>query len=326
MNNHLKIGVSDRQKNRIFSLSVFLVFVVMMGIFTSLSSNFLTLSNVYNVLLNGSPLILITMGITFALLTGTMDMSVAAVAYMTGCVFSILLQLAGWNIILAILAALLGAVLLGFINSLLITRGNMNALIVTLGMMMVIRGIGKIVTQDRLILMGPEVTAIRQSRIEFLGGFPTILISVILIIAACQIVLKYTGFGRQLIAVGCNEVAARNIGVSVRGIKAASLLLSAGVSGMGGILWVITLGSVIPRGLNSYEFLAVASAVLGGTSLFGGRGSFFPGSTLGVLIYLFISNGLSVVGTSPFVIPLIRGAIIFLAMYADSLRTGERNN
>lgn len=313
----------NKWRFNIFSLSVFFIFVVMMVIFTTISENFLTLSNIYNVFLNGSPLIIITMGITFALLTGTMDMSVAAVAYMTGCIFGILFQLAGVNTILSIVIALTAAVLIGWLNSLLIIKVKMNALIVTLGMMMVIRSIGRIVTQDRLILMGSQITDIRQARIEALGGFPILIFPIIVIILICSVVLKYTSFGRQVIAVGCNAQTAHNIGINVAKIKTWTLMLSSGISGIAGIFWVITLGSVIPRGLNSYEFLAVAAAVLGGTSLYGGRGTFFPGSFLGVLVLLFISNGLSVIGTSPFVIPLVRGAIIFIAMYADSLRTSS---
>ena len=323
---HEVVYSKDYQKRNYFSLSVFIVFVALILIFSLLSTKFFTFSNIYNVFLNGSPLIIITMGLTFALLTGTMDMSVAAVAYMSGCIFGILYKLIGLSIPLSITIALISSALVGLINALLVIRLKLDALVVTLGMMMVIRGLGKIVTKDRLILMGSDITVLRQARIAALGGFPVIVLVTIFIIILCTFILKFTKFGRNLIAVGCNEQAARNIGINVGLVKAWSLILSAGISGIAGIIWVITLGSVISRGLNGYEFLAVASAVLGGTSLFGGKGSFFPGSTLGVLIYLFISNGLSIIGTSPFVIPLIRGTIIFLAMYADSLRVrAERN-
>jgi len=325
MNNEV-VYLKDYKRKNYFSFSVSVVFAALILIFSFMSENFFTFSNIYNVLLNGSPLIIITMGLTFALLTGTMDMSVAAVAYISGCIFGILYRLFGFSMPLSIMIALMSSALVGLINAILVIRLRLDALVVTLGMMMVIRSFGKIVTRDRLILMGSDIAAIRQSRITGLGGFPAIIIVTIIVVVLCALILKYTKFGRNLIAVGCNEQSARNIGINVDLVKAGSLILSSSISGIAGIVWVITLGSVISRGLNSYEFLAVASAVLGGTSLFGGRGSFFPGSILGVLIYLFISNGLSIVGTSPFVIPLIRGAIIFIAMYADSLRTrAERN-
>lgn len=313
----------ERKEKRFdyFSLSNIIFFAVLLLFFSITTDTFFTTTNFYSTLQNGAPIILLTCAMTFALLTGIFDLSVAAVGYATGCLCGILIKRFGVSIPLAFLSGLTLAFLIGCINSLFIVKFKMNMMLTTLGMMLAIRSIGKVITRDQTILMGDQIAAIRQAKIGFLGGFPSVLVIVLLVLVISQIVLKYTRFGKYLIAVGCNEKAARNVGINVDKVKIIALITCAVISGIAGIVWMITLGSVVTRGLNSYEFIAVASAVLGGTSLFGGRGSFFPGSFLGSIILLFIANGLTILGVSPFIIPFFRGAIIFIAMYADSLRT-----
>jgi ribose transport system permease protein len=148
-----------------------------------------------------------------------------------------------------------------------------------------------------------------------------LMFGLIAVIIVCTFVLRHTPFGSKLLAVGCDEKVAKRIGINTDRIKTAALMTCGGVCGIAGCFWIVTLGSVVTTGLNSYEFLAIAAAVLGGTSLLGGRGSFYPGSVLGALILLFISSGMSNMGVSIYAIPFVRGIIIFIAMYVDSLRT-----
>jgi ribose/xylose/arabinose/galactoside ABC-type transport system permease subunit len=314
------VGLAGRSTINVFSLSLYVVFSALIVVFSVLSRTFLTFSNIYGTILNGAPLVLITCAINFALLTGTLDLSVAAVGYASGCVCGILLRNLHAPLWLAVCGGLGVAIGVGIVNSLLIVRLKMNAFLTTLGMMLAIRGVGKIITQDRTILMGKALADIRQMKVAALGGFPVLLFVVAAVVLACQVVLSHTRFGRYMVAVGCNERAARNVGIDVRRVRALALVTTSFVCGIAGIVWVITLGSVITRGLNGYEFLAIAAAVLGGTSLFGGRGAFFPGSLIGALILLFIADGLTIVGVSPYMMPFVRGAILFAAMYVDSLR------
>jgi ribose/xylose/arabinose/galactoside ABC-type transport system permease subunit len=316
-----RAGVETQRKSfNIFNLSIYLVFALLLVVFSALSPHFLTFSNVYSTLLNGAPLILIACAITYALITGIIDLSVAAVSYLAGSVCGILLHNVGLPIWVAFLAGILVGVILGGINSLLIVRFRMNFLLTTLGMMLALRGVGKIITRDRTILMGAEISALRQTKIDVLGGFPVVVIVAILVVILSQIILTKTKIGRHMIAVGCDAKAAATVGINVPRVRSFALLMTSGICGLAGVVWVITLGAVITRGLNAYEFLAIASAVLGGTSLFGGRGSFLPGSFLGALVLLFIADGLTIAGASPYIMPFVRGSIIFIAMYADSLR------
>ena len=313
--------IQKRKSFNYFALSNYIVLIALCLFFSLVSDTFLTFSNIYSTLLNGAPIIIITCAITYALLTGIIDLSVGAVGYAAGCFCGILIKTYEVSIPIAFLCGVILAAAIGVVNSVLIVRFKMNMMLTTLGMMLVIRAVGKIITQDRTILMGDEISAIRQSKIAVFGGMPVVLIVVAVVILISQIVLQYTQFGRYLIAVGCDEKTAAHAGINVTRVKSTALIVTSAICGIAGVVWVITLGSVVTRGLNSYEFLAIASAVLGGTSLFGGRGSFFPGSFMGAIILLFIANGLTIMGISPYTIPFIRGAIIFIAMYADSLKS-----
>ena len=312
--------IGSRRAASIFNLSIYLVFALLLLVFSLMSQHFLTFGNFYSTLLNGAPLILISCAITYALITGLIDLSVAAVSYVAGSVCGILLRNIGTPIWVAFLGGVLFAIALGSINALLIVRFRMNPLLTTLGMMLALRGLGKIITKDRTILMGEQIGAIRQAKIESLNGFPLVVILVLLVVIASQVIFTQTRIGRHMVAVGCDPKAAAAVGINVKRVQTFALLMTSGICGIAGVVWVITLGAVITRGLNAYEFLAIASAVLGGTSLFGGRGSFLPGSFIGALILLFIADGLTIAGASPYIMPFVRGSIIFVAMYADSLR------
>jgi ribose/xylose/arabinose/galactoside ABC-type transport system permease subunit len=306
--------------NRIFNYSTYAVLALIFIVFTIGSDKFLTLKNMYTTIFNGGPLIIITCAVTFALLVGVIDLSVGAMGYASGCLAGILINNYDVPIALAFLAGIALATFIGFVNSLFIVRFKMNAMLVSMGMMLDIRAIAKIITNDKTITLS-NLTPLRQAKIEALGDFPILLFVIILIVIVCSVVLTRTAFGKKLLAVGSNEKAAKNIGINTNGIKSAALILCGAICGIAGCIWIITLGSVVVTGFASYEFLAIAAAVLGGTSLLGGRGSFYPGSFIGALILLFIASGMAIMGISPFVIPFVRGIIIFIAMYIDSLRT-----
>jgi ribose transport system permease protein len=303
----------------IFQHSTYIVLALILLVFTLGSDKFFTLKNMYTTIFNGGPLIIITCAVTFALLVGVIDLSVGAMGYASGCLAGVLIKNYDTPIILAFLAGIGLATFIGWVNSLFIVKLKMNAMLVSMGMMLIIRAVAKIITHDKTIsLFG--LSFLRQAKIEALGGFPILLFVVFFIVIVCSLVLTRTGFGRQLLAVGSNEKVAKNIGINTDRVKSIALILTGAISGIAGCFWIITLGSVVVTGLISYEFLAIAAAVLGGTSLMGGRGSFYPGSFIGALILLFIASGMAIMGISPYTIPFVRGIIIFIAMYMDSLR------
>lgn len=307
------------KSNSIFQYSTYFVLALIFVVFTIGSDKFLTLTNMYTTIFNGGPLILITCAVTFALLVGVIDLSVGAMGYASGCLAGILIKNYDTPIALAFLAGIALATFIGWLNSLFIVKFKMNALLVSMGMMLVIRAATKIITHDKTISLS-NLSFLRQAKIGALGGLPALLFVIVFIVIVCRLVLNKTAFGRKLLLVGCNEKVAKDIGINTNGIKSAALIICGGICGIAGCFWIITLGSVVVTGLINYEFLAIAAAVLGGTSLLGGRGSFYPGSFIGALILLFIASGMAIMGISPYAIPFVRGVIIFIAMYVDSLR------
>lgn len=311
--------------NNMSKYSTYIVLVLIFLVFIIGSDKFLTLRNMYTTIFNGAPLILVTCAVTYALLVGVIDLSVGAMGYASGCLAGVLIDRFDTPIALAFLAGIALATFIGWINSLFIVKFKMNSMLVSMGMMLVIRAVAKIITNDRTIQLF-SISFLRQAKIEALGGFPVLLLVVIFIVALSSVVLKRTPFGRKLLAVGSNEKVAKNIGINTDRIKSSALIICGAICGVAGCLWIVTLGSVVVTGFNSYEFLAIAAAVLGGTSLLGGRGSFYPGSFIGALILLFIASGMAIMAISPYVIPFVRGIIIFIAMYIDSLRYKAMKN
>ena len=305
--------------DNISQYSTYFVLALIFLVFTIGSDKFFTLKTMYTTIFNGAPLIIITCAVTFALLVGVIDLSVGAMGYASGCLAGTLIKTYDTPIILAFLAGIALATFIGWINSVFIVKLKMNAMLVSMGMMLIIRAVAKIITHDKTISLF-SLSFLRQAKIEVIGGFPVLLFLVIFIVVVCSVVLNRTAFGRKLLAVGSNEEAAKNIGINTDRVKSAALIICGAISGIAGCFWIVTLGSVVVTGLISFEFLAIAAAVLGGTSLLGGRGSFYPGSFIGALILLFIASGMAINGISPYAIPFVRGIIIFIAMYIDSLR------
>lgn len=141
------------------------------------------------------------------------------------------------------------------------------------------------------------------------------------VVAAAHVVLTRTPFGRQLYAVGHSPEAARKAGLDVRGLLAAAYVVCGLCAGLGGFVALAQLGAVSPKFGEFYEFEAITAAVLGGVSLFGGRGGVFPGAVLGAVLVKAVFNGLVMVQANPYLFPLITGAIIFAAVLLDSVRS-----
>jgi ribose transport system permease protein len=151
-------------------------------------------------------------------------------------------------------------------------------------------------------------------------GIPLPVLVSLLVLVAAQFVLKRTPFGRHVYAVGNDPEGAVKAGLETRRILAAVYVISGFCAALGGIVSVAQLGAVSPTFGKEREFAAISAAVLGGTSLFGGRGQVFPGTVLGAVLIQTVETGLNIINADPYVYPLIMGTIIFLAVLIDSLR------
>ncbi len=292
------------------------LFALVLAVFGVLAPQFFTAQNLTNIGVQASSNALVAIGMTFVLLTAGVDLSVGAIMFIAAAVAGKML-LAGQPFALA-LAAMLGVGALGgAVNALLITRLGVLPFVVTLATLYVGRGFALWLTQTRAMNL-PE-SFLQLGAVKLAGvPLPVALCAVVLLLA--HLTLTRTPFGRQIYAVGADLEAARKAGVNTRRILFCAYVLCGLCAALGGIIALAQIGAVSPKFGENREFTAIAAAVLGGTSLFGGRGRVFPGTIIGALLIQSVENGLVILNADPYLYPLITSAIIFLAVMLDSAR------
>jgi ribose/xylose/arabinose/galactoside ABC-type transport system permease subunit len=197
---------------------------------------------------------------------------------------------------------------------------RVNSLIATLGTMIAFRGLGLSVTDGGLIVLPESAKSLGNVAI---GPLYIDTIVALVILVAAQFVHRRTSFGRQLTAIGNNEDVARRIGIPVERRTFATLLISGSLAAVAGVVYTLQVGVNTAKIGDGMEFTAVAAVVVGGVSLFGGRGNILASVILGSMIFQVIRSGLQQVGANPYSYRLVEGVVIFIAMYADALKTGH---
>jgi ribose transport system permease protein len=293
-----------------------LLFMVVLAIFGGVAPNFLTAHNLVNIGAQAAPAGIVAIGMTFVLLTAGVDLSVGATMFVGAAVVG-RMALNGQPFWLTVGVMLLIGLVFGAINAFLITWLRVAAFIVTLAMLFVGRGFALWLTQTRAMNLPEEFLLIGSTKVT---GVPLPLMLFAGVAVFSHGVLKYTPFGRQVHAVGHSRDTARLAGIDTTRILGAVYLISGVCAALGGLLALGHLGAVTPKFGDSYEFKAIAAAVLGGTSLFGGRGAVLPGTVLGALLIQSVENGLVLLNADPYLYPVITSAIIFSAVLLDSLR------
>jgi ribose transport system permease protein len=300
----------------LLSQAPLLILIALCGIFSAMSPRFLSWQNVANVLQQSSSGAILAAGMVFVLLTGGIDLSVGSAMFLGAAIFGVLVA-AGYSTVIAVVAALIAGPVCGLVHGLLITRGQMSPFIVTMSSLFILRGTGLWLTRTQAINLPDSFTQLASTSPL---GLPLPVWLAAATIAVGHYVLNRTAFGRQVLAVGHDPAAARKAGVNVSRIVAAVYVISGGCAAVGGLTALAQLGAVSPTFGRDREFDAVAAAVLGGTSLFGGRGNVFPGAVVGAMIVVVVFNGLNILNANPYIYPLITGSVILLAVLLDSLR------
>jgi ribose transport system permease protein len=293
------------------------LFAVLLATFGFLAPAFFTPANLLNIAGQSASNAIVATGMTFVLLVAGVDLSVGAIMFVAAAVAG-KMAMAGmplWQCIGAMTGIGLAA---GFVNALLVTRLRIVAFIATLGTLYIGRGFGTWLTDTKAMNV-PDSTfpALVFGR---WAGVPAPIVLLLGVVAMAQITLSSTAFGRQLYAVGYSAESARKAGVNTRRITASAYILCGLGAALGAVLTLGQLGSVSPKFGEYREFSAISAAVLGGTSLFGGRGRVFPGTILGALLIQSIENGLVLLNADIYLYPLITSAIIFTAVLVDTLR------
>jgi ribose transport system permease protein len=295
-----------------------ILFLLVLLIFGSLSGKFLDSRNFVNILIQSSSTALVAIGMTFVLLTAGVDLSVGAIMFVSAAVAGKML-LNDWSLWWALPVMLLIGLLYGAINAYFITRWRIMAFVVTLATLYLGRGLALWITETRAMNLPESIFELGAARVL---GIPAPILILGVVLAVAHVILTRTPYGRQIYAVGCNQEIARKAGINTVIILASVYLISGFCAALGGIISMAQLGTVSPTFGFQKEFAAIAAAVLGGTSLFGGRGHVFPGTILGAVLIQTIENGLVILNADPYLYPLVTSSIIFVAVLVDSLRTG----
>ncbi len=291
------------------------VLLILCGIFACLSDVFLSLSNLSNILLASSTIGILAIGAAFVIGGAGLDLSVGsqmALSAMAAVIAANTLALP-WYFI-PLLCLIIG-VLTGGINGYLIGYRKVLALIVTLGMLSMARGASFIFSDGRPVYGLPEpLLFFGQGQIV---GIPVPVMLFLLTGIAVHILLRHTVFGRHTLAIGDNENAARNAGIEIAGHKLCLYVFSGILAALAGLVFMARVNAADPNAGAMYELTAITAAIIGGTSLFGGRTS-IAGAMLGALIMGVLQNGLSLMNVPAYYQQVVIGAVLILAVMAGN--------
>ncbi|WP_439615906.1 ABC transporter permease [Shinella sp.] len=295
-------------------MSIALFFVVCCFFFAVTTDAFLTAPNLLNIIRQSAPLLIVAAAMTFVITTGGIDLSVGSVLALTATLSAAALQ-AGipWPLAIVLMLALGGVV--GLIQGYFIAYEKIPAFIVTLAGLSVIRGFALLITGGYSIPIEPTSPFVTIGRAWVLGIPAPALIAIVVLLAA-YLVFNETHFGRYVTGVGANAEATRRAGVNTRRVILWVYILSGTAAAAAGVILSARLGSGSSNAGQGFELDVIAAVVLGGTSLFGGRGS-LVGTILGALTVAVLANGLILSHLSPFFTPIVTGFIILVAIWLN---------
>ena len=294
------------------------VAVLVLGLFLTVASPyFLTTGNLSNILVQASVVALLAGGQTFVILTGGVDLAVGAITALAGAIAGHMMIKLGINPYVAILAALAIGSAVGLFNGYLVAFVGIPSFIVTLGGLTLWRGLAFDAT-------GGFDNSGMPPLIRFLGygdflGVPMPIWIAGLFFIAMAFILSSTKLGRYVYAMGSNEMGARQVGINIRWYKLSVYVVSGLSCALGAIVLMGRMDSSSGKMAQNFELDAIAAVILGGTSLFGGRGSIW-GSLLGAVLITMIRNGMNLMEISQFRQMMAIGAVVIIAVWIDVVR------
>jgi ribose transport system permease protein len=305
--------VKTHTKENFIIATLFLLIIF----FSLVSEHFFSLATLFTILNQLPALTIVTVGMTLVLIVGGIDLSVGSVLGFSATVVGIAMISWGLPLPVAFVLGIVTGMLCGSVNGLLVAYLSLPSFIVTLGMLEIARGLAYITTNSQTVYIG---ASIQKLALPMSGsGVSLALIFALLTVIAGQFILTRTVLGRYIIAIGTNEQAARMSGIDTRPNKLLVMAGSGALAGLGGVFSAAYLGAADPNAGSGLELAAIAAAVIGGTSLMGGRGT-IVGAFAGVLIIAVLQNGLAQIGVSEPEKRLITGGVIIIAVFLDSWR------
>lgn len=257
---------------------------------------------------------ILAVGVTYVLLTGGVDLSLGSVLAMSGVVAATFAHPKSLPVLAPIFLGIAVGAACGTLSGIIIAKGRVPPFIATLGMMVVARGVG-------LVISGGQPVGNLSERFKALGAgtvggiaYPAIILVVVAILS--HVLLQHMRFGRYIYAVGCNETASNASGVNVGWIKAGAYVLCGGCAGLAGVVLASRTTTGSPVAGLGYELDAITAAVIGGTRLSGGVGG-VGGTLLGALLLGILNNGQDLLGVNAYYREIIKGSIIVVAVLFD---------
>ena len=297
-------------------LSIAGFFLLCVVFFSATTNAFLTSVNLLNILRQAAPILIVAVAMTYVIITAGIDLSVGSQVALINAVAAILLSV-GWLPwpLVVVGMMMLGAVI-GLLQGWFVAYQGIPAFIVTLAGLSILRGLALYLTQGYSIPIPdlPGFLALGRGQVS---GIPMPVIISVSIAILGAVVLSRTVYGRRVVAVGSNTEAARRAGMPARGTIASVYVLTGVASAVAGLLIAARLGSGSSNAAVGFELQVIAAVVLGGTSLFGGRGSIL-GTILGALTIAVIGNGLILMHISPFFTQIVTGTIILMAIWLNT--------
>lgn len=312
------LNISYQEIGTLAALILFSTFVAIRN------DNFLTFSNMNDILKNASILMIASLGMMMVIITRGIDLSVGAIIGLTGMTVTRIMTVATWiPPFLAVIMGLALGFMLGMVNGLLISRGKVPPIIATMGMMNVYRGLCYIVSGGQWVSAYEMTEGFKSIALGTVLGVNNLIVFAIVVFIIGTIFLKQTTFGRQIYAVGSNPVSAQISGINVTKVHTLTYAINGMLCGLCGILWVSRYASAQGNSGMGYEMNAIASCVLGGVSMAGGAGRPF-GLLLGVLFFGVLYNSLPMIYVSAYAEQAIKGVVIILAVVLNVLLQRNR--
>ena len=308
---------SSRLLDLVQGLGLFIVILVGGVMLSFASPVFFTRINIENLLFSSTIVAVVAIGQAFVILVAGIDLSVGAVLALSSVLGVVLATQLGLPVVIAALLALGVGAFIGLLNGLAVTKLRIPALIATLAMMSVTRGVAYLISDGRNIAPVPSIYIDIQSLRIF--GIPFVIIFTAFVALVAHIVLTRTRFGREIFATGGNPVAARLAGIQTNRVILLAYVISGAAAALGGLMITARLEAGAATAGFGYELVVISAVVIGGVSLFGGEGK-ITGVLLGVILLGLVQHAVNLLNVPPNYDYIVSGAVIAAAAALDVYR------
>lgn len=294
------------------NIAVLALIIVVVFFSVTAGTKFLSFQNLANIGRQASVITIMACGMTMIIVSANIDLSVAATLSFAAMLNAIVTQATG-STLLGLVVGLAAGFAVGLVNGILVTKGRIPSFLATLGLMGVVRGAAMMVTGTKPVVIYVESFWRSFGDGEIFGILPMPIFWTIVVLIITHIVMRYTALGRYIYATGGNQEASRFTGVKTDKTIITAFIIMGILAAFSGIILASRMHAARPGTGEGMELNVIAAVILGGTSLFGGKGTII-GSLVGALVIGALNNGLIILGFSTHVQMLVRGLVIILAV------------